>query len=130
MRDIRVAAAHLAKARALLREQRGAREPQLGVSGSAQYGRLPGPGVPGERRTDLQTGVGLDVAYEVDLFGRISRGKEVFAGGICETDVNVHARARPFRIWLSFGRLPPESSGRLARTLWHCCFEAQHVDRR
>src|ERR1700751_1855770 len=40
--DIRVAVARLAKARASLREERGAREPQVGVGGSAQYGRLPG----------------------------------------------------------------------------------------
>jgi NodT family efflux transporter outer membrane factor (OMF) lipoprotein len=80
--DIRVAAAHLAKARALLREQRGARELQVGVSGSAQYGRLPGPDIPGEKRTDLQTGVGLDVAYEVDLFGRIGRGIEAAGGDV------------------------------------------------
>jgi NodT family efflux transporter outer membrane factor (OMF) lipoprotein len=80
--DIRVAAAHLAKARALLREQRGAREPQLGISGSAQYGRLPGPSIAGEKRTDLQTGVGLNVAYEVDLFGQISRGIEAASGDV------------------------------------------------
>jgi NodT family efflux transporter outer membrane factor (OMF) lipoprotein len=71
--DIRVAVARLAKARASLREERGAREPQVGVAGSAQYGRLPGPDVPGEKRTDFQVDAGLDVAYEVDLFGRISR---------------------------------------------------------
>ena len=80
--DIRVAVAHLAKARALLREQRGAREPQVGVSGSTQYGRLPGPVLPGEKRTDLQVDVGLDVAYEVDLFGRISRSIEAARGDV------------------------------------------------
>jgi NodT family efflux transporter outer membrane factor (OMF) lipoprotein len=78
--DIRVAAAHLAKARALLREQRGAREPQVGVSGSAQYGRLPGPDIAGEKRTDVQTDAGLSVAYEVALFGRIGRGIEAASG--------------------------------------------------
>ncbi|NUR44691.1 MAG: TolC family protein, partial [Sphingomonas sp.] len=66
--DIRVAIARLAKARGSLREERGAREPQIGASGSGQYGRLPGPSIPGEKRTDVQVDVGLNVAYEVDLF--------------------------------------------------------------
>ena len=74
--DVRVAVAHLAKARAILREQRGAGEPQVGLSGSGQYGRLPGPAIPCEKRTDLQVDLGLEVAYEVDLFGRVSRNVE------------------------------------------------------
>jgi NodT family efflux transporter outer membrane factor (OMF) lipoprotein len=88
--DIRVAIARLARARASLREERGAREPQLGASGSAQYGRLPGPAVPGEKRTDVQVDVGLSVAYEVDLFGRISRRIEATRGevGAAEADAD------------------------------------------
>ncbi|MEO7276729.1 MAG: TolC family protein [Sphingomicrobium sp.] len=78
--DIRVAVARLAKARAVLREEQGAREPQVGLSGSSQYGRLPGPSSPGVNRTDVQVNAGIDVAYEVDLFGRVSRGIEA-AGG-------------------------------------------------
>ncbi len=80
--DIRVAAARLAQARAALRESRGAREPQVGVGGSTQYGRLPGPRIPGESRTDLQVDIGLDVAYEADLFGRISRSIEAARGDV------------------------------------------------
>jgi len=80
--DIRVAAAHLAKARALLRVEKSAREPQVSVGASAQYGRLPGPAIPGEKRTDLQVDVGLDVAYEVDLFGRVSRDIEAARGDV------------------------------------------------
>jgi NodT family efflux transporter outer membrane factor (OMF) lipoprotein len=80
--DIRVAVAHLAKARAILREDRGAREPQVGLSGSTQYGRLPGPAIPGEKRTDVQVDAGLDVAYEVDLFGRVSRSIEAARGDV------------------------------------------------
>src|SRR5437763_10283461 len=64
--DIRVAVARLARARASLREERGAHEPQIGVSGSAQYGRLPGPSLPGERRADFQVDVRLGVTYAVD----------------------------------------------------------------
>jgi NodT family efflux transporter outer membrane factor (OMF) lipoprotein len=74
--------AHLAKARALLREERGAREPQVSAGASAQYGRLSGPAIPGEKRTDLQVDMGLDVAYEVDLFGRVSRSIEAARGDV------------------------------------------------
>lgn len=86
--DIRVAVARLAKARASLREERAAREPQVGLSGSAQYGRLPGPAVPGEKRNDVQVDIGLSVAYEVDLFGRVSRRVEAARGdvGAAEAD--------------------------------------------
>ncbi|WP_294171717.1 efflux transporter outer membrane subunit [uncultured Sphingomonas sp.] len=80
--DIRVGAARLVQARALLRESRGAREPQVGLGGSSQYGRLPGPAIPGQNRTDLQVDVGLDVAYEADLFGRISRDIEAARGDV------------------------------------------------
>jgi NodT family efflux transporter outer membrane factor (OMF) lipoprotein len=80
--DIRVAVANLAKARALLRETRGAREPQVSVGGSTQYGRLSGPAFPGEKRTDVQVDVGFDVAYEVDLFGRVSRSIEASRGDV------------------------------------------------
>lgn len=88
--DIRVAVARLAKARAGLREERGAREPQIGANGSAQYGRLPGPSIPGEKRTDVQVDVGLSVAYEVDLFGRVSRRIEAARGdvGTAEADAD------------------------------------------
>jgi NodT family efflux transporter outer membrane factor (OMF) lipoprotein len=80
--DIRVAVAHLAKARAILREQRGAREPQVGLSGSSQYGRIPGSALPGGKRTDVQVDASLEVAYEVDLFGRVSRSIEAARGDV------------------------------------------------
>ena len=70
------------KARAILREERGAREPQVGVSAASQYGRLPGVAVPGQKRTDVQVDLGLDVAYEVDLFGRVSRSIEAARGDV------------------------------------------------
>src|SRR5205085_6683657 len=89
--DIRVAVARLAKARASLREERGAREPQVGASGSAQYGRLPGPDIPGEERNDVQVDVGLNVAYEVDLFGRISRRVEAARGDIGAAEADADA---------------------------------------
>ena len=89
--DIRVAVARLAKARASLREEHTAREPQVGINGSAQYGRLPGPVVPGEKRTDIQVEVGLNVAYEVDLFGRVSRRIEAAKGDVDAADDDANA---------------------------------------
>ncbi|MBV8687428.1 MAG: TolC family protein [Alphaproteobacteria bacterium] len=87
--DIRVAVARLAKARAALREVRGAREPQVGVGGGAQYGRPGSDGMAGER--DLQLGAGLEVAYEVDLFGRVSRGVEAARGDVAASAADADA---------------------------------------
>lgn len=89
--DVRVAAARVAKARAILREERGAREPQVGVGAAAQYGRLGGPPVPGQSRTDVQTDLGLDLAYEVDLFGRLSRRVEAASGDVAATEAEAEA---------------------------------------
>ena len=89
--DIRVAVARLARARASLREEHGAREPQVGTGGSTQYGRLPGPDVPGEKRTDVQVDVSLNVAYEVDLFGRISRRIEAARGDVGAAEAEADA---------------------------------------
>jgi NodT family efflux transporter outer membrane factor (OMF) lipoprotein len=89
--DIRVTVARLAKAEASLREERGAREPQVGVAGSVQYGRLSGPAVPGEKRPDVQVDAGLDVAYEVDLFGRIRRRIEAAKGDVGAASADVDA---------------------------------------
>ena len=69
--DIRSAVARLARARASLREIKVDRLPQGGVSASATRGRDPG-------ETDASTSfdAGLQVAYEVDLFGRVRRNVE------------------------------------------------------
>lgn len=75
--DIRVAVARLARARASLREVRGDRLPQATVGASGTYGRTSSlPGVPRSAREGWTIDAGLDVAYEVDLFGRVSRGVE------------------------------------------------------
>jgi NodT family efflux transporter outer membrane factor (OMF) lipoprotein len=68
--DLRVAAANLAQARAVLREVRAGRLPSTNVSGGAGYGD-PGPGEAG-----FTFDAGLDVGYQVDLFGRIRRATE------------------------------------------------------
>lgn len=76
--DLRVAAANLREARAVLREVRGGRLPSTNISGSATYGRQSGSAMGlDEALPEGETyDVGLDVGYQVDLFGRIRRAIE------------------------------------------------------
>lgn len=69
--DLRVAAANLAQARAVLRERRAGRLPTTNLSGGATYANQPGPG-----GADTIFDVGLDAGYQLDLFGRIRRATE------------------------------------------------------
>jgi NodT family efflux transporter outer membrane factor (OMF) lipoprotein len=69
--DLRVAAANLAQARAVLRETRAGRLPTTGLSGGASLVDQPGPG-----GVDTNFDVGLDVGYQLDLFGRLRRATE------------------------------------------------------
>jgi NodT family efflux transporter outer membrane factor (OMF) lipoprotein len=90
--DVRVAAARLARARASLRQVRAERGPQVGVGGGAQYGRSPEGAVPpGADREDLSLDAGVDVAYEVDLFGRLSRGAEAARGDVQAAEADLAA---------------------------------------
>lgn len=66
--DLRIAAANLAQARAVLRESRAGRMPSTTLSGGVTYANQPGP-TGGETTYDA----GLDVGYQLDLFGRIRR---------------------------------------------------------
>lgn len=68
--DLRVAAANLAQARAVLRESRAGRLPTTSVSASGTYARQRNP--LGQGSVEGETyDVGLDVGYQVDLFGRV-----------------------------------------------------------
>src|SRR5688500_17083124 len=69
--DVRAAVARLARARAALRELKVDRLPQGGVSAGATRGRDPD-----QSDTTTSFDAGLQVAYEVDLFGRVSRSIE------------------------------------------------------
>jgi NodT family efflux transporter outer membrane factor (OMF) lipoprotein len=68
--DLRVAAANLRRARAVLRETRAGRLPTTEISASTAYGQEPGGDA-----TDRYD-AGLEIGYQVDLFGRIRRGIE------------------------------------------------------
>lgn len=68
--DLRVAAANLAQARAVLRESRAGRLPTTSVGASGTYARQRNPLGPGTVEGESYD-VGLDVGYQVDLFGRV-----------------------------------------------------------
>ena len=76
--DLRVAAANLAQARAVLREVRSGRLPATNVGGSATYGRQSGAALGSDVAMDdgANYDVGLDIGYQLDLFGRIRRAIE------------------------------------------------------
>jgi NodT family efflux transporter outer membrane factor (OMF) lipoprotein len=81
--DLRVAVARLSRARAALREVRNDRVPQVGVGASASYGQASAiQAPPGIDREGWRVDAGLDVAYEVDLFGRVSRNVEAARGDV------------------------------------------------
>ncbi|MEG3089465.1 TolC family protein [Sphingomonas sp. PB4P5] len=89
--DIRVAAANLARARAVLSEQRSARLPTTDLSAQGTYGRTglgslgaANSGAAGASGVDAVTSdfysLGFDAGYEVDLFGGITRAIQAARG--------------------------------------------------
>jgi len=71
--DIRQAVARIDRARAMLRGAHADQLPQVGLSTSAGYSRTPAAQtLPGANRNDSAFGIGADISYEVDLFGRVS----------------------------------------------------------
>ncbi|HKH27816.1 MAG TPA: TolC family protein, partial [Sphingomicrobium sp.] len=84
--DVRSAVARLARARAALREVKVDQLPQGGVSASATRGRDP-------RISNATTSfdAGLEIAYEVDLFGRVRRGVEAARGDVAAAESDADA---------------------------------------
>lgn len=79
--DIRVAVARLERARAMVRGARANRLSSTTLSGSPTYGRVSeGQTLPGMNRDNWTVDAGLDVAYELDLFGRVKRSIEAARG--------------------------------------------------
>lgn len=76
--DLRVADANLREARSRLRETRNARLPSTDIGASAGYGQVAGStvGANGNGPRGETYDFGLDVGYQLDLFGRISRAIE------------------------------------------------------
>ncbi|ARS27888.1 efflux transporter outer membrane subunit [Sphingomonas sp. KC8] len=73
--DLRVAAANLDRARAVLGESRAGRLPQTALSGGAAYGDGQSGQAGASSRQWTYTG-GLAVSWEADLFGRVGRAIE------------------------------------------------------
>jgi len=72
--DLRVALANFRAAEAVVGEARNARLPQTTINGQGTYGRTQPPlYLPGNRFSGLGS---FQLAYEVDLFGRVSRTVE------------------------------------------------------
>lgn len=75
--DLRVAAANLARSRAVLSETRGGRLPTTNIGASATHGRQSGAAIgSSESMTSETFDIGLDIGYQLDLFGRIRRAVE------------------------------------------------------
>lgn len=79
--DLRVAEANLDAARAALAGVRSAHLPVTGMSGGASYGRTTtqtqiADALKGEAKTGWLETAGIELAYEVDLFGRVRRSVE------------------------------------------------------
>ena len=75
--DLRQAQGRIVRARAALRGARADRLPQTGVSAAPTYGRVSALEAPGGAdREGFVFDAGLDISYEVDLFGRVGRGVE------------------------------------------------------
>ncbi len=81
--DIRVAVARLDRARASLRGAKTDREPQVGLAAGGSYGRASQfQALPGFDRERATYDVGLEISYEVDLAGRVSRNIEAARGDL------------------------------------------------
>lgn len=76
--DLRVAAANLARARAVLSEAEELRRPEAAVSASPGFGRASGAamGLPESLPSQATYDTGLHVSYQLDLFGKIKRAVE------------------------------------------------------
>ncbi|HEX6409511.1 MAG TPA: TolC family protein [Sphingomicrobium sp.] len=84
--DVRAAVARLARARASLRAVKVDRLPQGGLSASLTRGRDPG-----QSDTTTSFDAGLQIAYEVDLFGRVSRSIEAGRGDVAAAEADADA---------------------------------------
>ncbi|WP_338760236.1 efflux transporter outer membrane subunit [Massilia sp. METH4] len=76
--DLRVAAANLARARAVQQEVSGAADPVIGGSAAPAFGRASAAakGLPQPLADGYSHDAGVTVAYQLDLFGKIRRGVE------------------------------------------------------
>jgi multidrug efflux system outer membrane protein len=74
--DVKVAASRVLEARALVTIARSSQLPEAGASGQGSYSRVEGPLAPLQARESAVATGGLDLSFELDLWGRFRRGTE------------------------------------------------------
>ncbi|HEV7619963.1 MAG TPA: TolC family protein [Burkholderiaceae bacterium] len=76
--DLRIAAANLARARAVMQETETAGYPAAGISAAPGYGRpsAAAKGLPNPLQDSWSHDAGVNISYQVDLFGKIARAVE------------------------------------------------------
>ncbi|HSF02899.1 MAG TPA: efflux transporter outer membrane subunit [Solirubrobacterales bacterium] len=74
--DVRIAAARILDARALLTATRSAQFPDVSANASAPYVYTPGERAPLEPRETFEPLATLDLSWELDLWGRLRRATE------------------------------------------------------
>lgn len=90
--EVRQALARIERARAGLRGARGDRLPQTTLGAGANYGRVSESQVPtGAEREGWSYDAGIEVAYEVDLFGRVGRGIEAAQADLAASEADADA---------------------------------------
>jgi NodT family efflux transporter outer membrane factor (OMF) lipoprotein len=90
--DIRQSVARIDRARAALRGARSDRLPQVGLNASAGYGRTAAAQTPpGQDREGGRFSLGADIAYEIDLFGRVSSGVAAARGDVAAARADAEA---------------------------------------
>jgi NodT family efflux transporter outer membrane factor (OMF) lipoprotein len=110
-RDLRVAAANLLEVRAVLRETDTQRQPSTALRANAGYGRTEDDQWEAAQdqsqhiRTGTRYGVGLEVQWEVDLFGRLqglvaASTADAESARAAEDGVRVLVAAQTTRAWL------------------------------
>lgn len=89
--DLRLAAANLARARALQREVEGAQDPHFGAFFGAQRGQLSGESylLPVPLPAQYLADAGIQVSYQLDLFGRLERAAEAASADTEATEAGV-----------------------------------------
>ena len=90
--DVRVSVARLQRAQAMLRDVRSDRLPQTSISATSTFGRTSAiQSLPGLDREGSRVDAGLNVSYEVDLFGRVARGVEAARGDVAAAEADADA---------------------------------------
>ncbi|MFC4257108.1 efflux transporter outer membrane subunit [Altererythrobacter xixiisoli] len=90
--DVRQALARIDRARAGLRGAGADRLPQTAISASSNYNRLQQfQAFPGMSRETWMHDAGIDISYEVDLFGRVGRNVEAARADLAASQADADA---------------------------------------